>query len=89
MADQAAWKDAEDAARPHRIMQERKMDQAIMHIADSAYVAWSDFVEELLKAGYVNYTTPGWIKYLDTETDRFIAWNDAVVEETIGARPHG
>jgi hypothetical protein len=68
---------------------EEVIDQAIMHIADSAYVAWSDFVEELLKAGYVSYTTPGWIKYLDAETDRFITWNDAVVEETISACTHG
>ncbi len=88
MADQAAWKDADDAARPYRIMYERKMDQAIMHIADSAYIAWSDFVEGLLNLGIVSHTTPGWVKYLTDETDGFIAWNDDVVEVTIGARSH-
>jgi hypothetical protein len=88
MADQAAWKDADDAARPYRIMQEKKMDQAIMHIADSAYIAWSDFVEGLLTMRLVNYTTPGWVTYLTEETDGFIAWNDDVVERTISARPH-
>jgi len=68
--------------------EQEKMDQAIMHIADSAYIAWSDFVEGLLNLGIVNHTTPGWVKYLNEETDGFIAWNDDVVEETISARPH-
>ena len=65
------------------------IDQVIMNIADTAYVEWSDFVEELLKAGIVSYTMPGWVAYVSEETERFIVWNDAVVEETIGARPHG
>jgi hypothetical protein len=71
------------------LSEERAMDNAITDIADNAYIAWSDFVEELLKAQLVTYMTPGWVTYLGEETDRFIAWNDAVVEETIGARTHG
>lgn len=70
-------------------MKDHLMEQAIMHIADNAYIAWSDFVEELLNLGFVSYTTPGWVKYLDEETNEFITWNDDVVEVTISARPHG
>ncbi len=70
-------------------MEDQLMEQAIMHVADSAYVAWSDFVEELLTMGIVSYTTPGWVAYLTEETDEFIAWNDDVVEVAISACPHG
>jgi hypothetical protein len=70
-------------------MEDHLMEQAIVRIADSAYIAWSDFVDELLRAGMVAYTMPGWTTYLNEETGRFIAWNDDVVEVTISASPHG
>jgi hypothetical protein len=69
--------------------EQEKMEQVVMHIADSAYVEWSDFVEELTKMRVVTYTTPGWVTYLNEETERFIAWNDRAVEETISAHTHG
>ena len=63
--------------------EERQVDEAITNIAIAAYITWSDFVDALLKEGMVTYTMEGWVAYLAEEMERFIAWDDAIVEETI------